>query len=597
MKLPSPGFLLEAFALVLRRFPATMFCAFAGVTGLFVLIEDYAGPRDWIRTVMVAILGLPLLTGVVAYGISAGWKEQRRLLWQGIALVPLIAYWFWLQPKTPGFDYRDLPGYMTLVLVAHLFVAVAPFLNNRSVRDFWEYNKQLFASIVIGVAFTFILFAGLSLAILAVDQLFDLDLKEKIYLRLFFVLAGIFNTAFFLFQFPTTFSYEAGDNTYNALFKNLCKYILIPIVALYFLFLYAYSFKILGAWSLPRGWVGSLVTGFSVAGIFTYLLNFYLPEQDTSKLVSGYKRWFWWVLLPLTVLLGIAIGRRISDYGVTEMRFLVAQMGVWLALISLYFLLSKKDNIKFIPISLALFALTWAFGPLSAKAVSERSQLGRIKQVLEQTGRLEAGKMKPGKTPATSMESEQFESAVYFLEQRDRLDALQDMLPMSIDSLPEAPGYYGVSGRLRAWVGLGSTTAEAAQQKQINVYTQTPLVATDVRGYATFKPIALNKSSKVDKTRKGIDFQLSADGTMLEWVSSDGNTTTIIEKFDLLPLMKTWAEMRTIGNNYIELEPIHSTTNFVGTKGSIRLILENAMAEMDEEGLSMSYLNGYVFVK
>ena len=160
---------------------------------------------------------------------------------------------------------------------------------------------------------------------------------------------------------------------YTTAFKNLTKFILIPITAIYFLILYAFSTKILVTWQLPEGWVGKLVLGFSVAGIFTYLLNFMLVKFDDSVVVKGFRRWFFYILLPMVLLLFVAIGRRIGDYGVTEARYVVAISGAWLLLISVYFILSKRDNIKFIPISLAVFSLLTVLGPLSAFKVSERS--------------------------------------------------------------------------------------------------------------------------------------------------------------------------------------------------------------------------------
>ncbi|MBK7936853.1 MAG: DUF4153 domain-containing protein [Lewinellaceae bacterium] len=300
-----------------------------------------------------------MLTGLVAFAESADWGEKRGWLLQAAGLIALAVYWFVLDPKSEAFEYVGIPRFMVLLLTAHLFTAVAPYLNKRSVADFWEYNRELFANIVIGGVFTMILFAGLALAILAVDQLFDLHIRsERVYPRLFVLLAGVFNTSYFLFHFPQKYEFSDADAGYNAVFKNLCKYILIPIVGLYFLILYTYGGKIIATWSLPRGWVSSLVLGFSVAGIFTYLLNFYLPEHDDSAWARAFKRWFWWIQLPLTALLFVAVARRIGDYGVTEMRFLVAHLGVWLALTCLYFLFSKHDNIKYIPISLGLF-LPW----------------------------------------------------------------------------------------------------------------------------------------------------------------------------------------------------------------------------------------------
>ncbi len=597
MKIPSPGFLIDAFAQVLRRFPTTMLSACAGVAAMFIIIEDRGDVDEWVRVCLVSLLGLSFLTGLVAFSESKGWSEKRGLLLQGAGLALLLAYGFYLDPKAQGFEYRELPGYLSLLLVAHLFVAVAPYLNDRPVRDFWEYNKELFANIIIGGCFTLILFAGLSAAILAVDQLFDLNLTGKIYPRLFCLLAGIFNTAYFLFNFPKSYSFASEGNTYAGIFKSLCKFILIPIVGLYFLILYAYSFKIVGTWSLPRGWVGSLVIGFSVAGILTYLLNFYLPEQDKAPHVRAYRRWFWWVLFPLTLLLFVAIGRRLQEYGVTEMRFLVAEMGVWIALACLYFCFSKKDNIKFIPISLGLFALAYAFGPLSGRAVAERSQLGRLEQVLERSGRLENGKMKPGNAPVSEADFEQFESAINFLETRQRLNALNTMLPMPLENLPETPGFMGNSGKLRGWLGMGNSPLERSEEAFVNV-TGASLEAIDIRGFATMQPVSLQEKDEIRFEQKGDYFKISADGKSLEWWRYDGKSKKEkLENFDTQGLVKAWLDLRNLKNPYVDLPKESSTVDFKGENGAIRVFIESGHASLKDGNWSLVRLNGFVFVK
>ena len=230
---------------------------------------------------MLGQLGLPLFTGLTALAESRTWSFQKHLSILAGGLV-LLGIYGWSLPDNiqQEFNQVDMIRYTVLLVVAHLFVAVAPYLNQLKISDFWNYNRQIFANLVVGAAYTFILWGGLSLALLAIRQLFSLHIAGENYARLFILLAGIFLTIFFLYQFPGHYAQDEPEADYNAVFKNLCKYILIPIVGLYFLILYAYSFKILVQWELPNGWVSGLVLGFSVAGIFTYLLNYLLPLHD-----------------------------------------------------------------------------------------------------------------------------------------------------------------------------------------------------------------------------------------------------------------------------------------------------------------------------
>jgi hypothetical protein len=95
----------------------------------------------------------------------------------------------------------------------------------------------------------------------------------------------------------------------------------------------------------------------------------------------------------MIVLLFIAIGRRINDYGITTERYMVASLGVWLAAITLYFIVAKKKNIILIPVSLAVMFFFTSFGPWGAFKVSERNQIKRLEKLLLQYEVLENNKV------------------------------------------------------------------------------------------------------------------------------------------------------------------------------------------------------------
>lgn len=589
MNLPSPVFLLSAFFQLWRRFPGAMLSAFLGTIASLILVDanGVSNEQFYIRNWMTCQLGLPFLTAIVVFAESKTWSIQRSWGLQALGFAALIGVWYWLDPSAETFEQQTIPQYLALVLILHLAVAFAPFLNTRAVREFWEYNRVLFANLIVGYAFTMILFVGLALAILAIDNLFGLNVQEKIYARLFIGLAGIFNTSYFLYHFPKKI--EADTAAYSWVFRNLCKYILIPIVLLYFVILYAYGAKIGLQWSLPKGWISALVLGFSVAGIFTYLLNFYLAEEDESWLVKGFKSWFWWVLLPLTGLLFVAIGTRIQDYGVTEERFLVAELGVWLAAVCLYFLISKQDNIKFIPISLAIFALLWAFGPLNAFAVSKRSQTGILTEILADNGRFEGGKMKPGNNTLTEPELEKLKGSILYLEQRN---GIKNLLPVPIDStLLEY-------GALLRWLKIEAFSENTARQLMISADDlQTTM---EIRGFDLAFRIDLSPAGAEDDARKeGTFFKLNQEGKMLEWWNTKDGKSMLVEMFDLNPAIQKWSKAMTKNetNTYTSLPLAERSLLFSGKRGTLRCILENIELEQINEEKRLTHCSGWILLK
>ena len=356
--------------------------------------------------------------------------------------------------------------------------------------------------------------------------------------------------------------------------------------------MYTYGGKIIATWNLPRGWVGSLVLGFSVAGIFTYLLNFYLPEHDDSAWVSGYKRWFWWILLPLTVLLFVAIGRRIGDYGVTEPRFLVAHLGVWLAATCLYFLFSKHDNIKFIPISLGLFALAFAFGPFSAFRVAERSQVGILKNLLEKNGRWKDGRLVQGTSEVPQEEVKQVISALEFLDRRDALRRMA-WLPMPVDSFPETPFAYNVASRITEWAGVRGNEQEQAAN-YLNISASEIFSAVDIKGFGLFYPIELYSQSN-EKPDAGNFFVISGDQKFLDWKQVQSGKVNLVESYDLQPVLRKW--MANGHNSFLSLSPDETTFDLAGRKGTLRITVRNADVRKENGDVRLQHLSGFLFLK
>jgi len=594
MKLPSLSFLAQAFVDTCVRFPATMLCAFVGTISVMTAIESDGG-ENYIKLWIMAQFGLALCTGLAVWAESSGWSLLRTWGIQLMGLAYLAAYYFVFDMDSPALESLDLPRYFALLIAAHLFVAVAPYLNRRPVADFWEYNKQLFANFIIGAVYANILHGGLSLALLAVNELFGLGISGKMYIHLFAVLGGVFQTVFFLYHFPTRFQFEEMERSYNLVFKNLCQYILIPIVGLYFLILYAYSIKILVAWNLPQGWVSSLVLGFSVAGIFTYLINYLLPEYSDNKIVHAFRKWFWWVLLPMVGLLFVAIGRRIADYGITPERYFVAHAGVWLLAMCGYFLWSKTDNIKFIPISLGLFVLVAVVGPFSAFNVSERNQVTILRDLLEKNNRFEGGTLKAGGTAVPKEVAERIHSCLLLLSRHDALGRIEPWFPVPLNSIATDTtknGQYARATAIAQWLKAAPEDVATTQQI-VSVYPrQAKPQSGSIAGFRTFHRVELHDGSEALNRPVGHSVVFSNDGKALLLFSPDGKI--FADSIPLEPAMRAWTTAAG-ANDYYALPDSVVVLELRGKKSTAKLYISEA--RFDKRELRMQSLSGMLFSK
>jgi len=127
------------------------------------------------------------------------------------------------------------------------------------------------------------------------------------------------------------------------------------------------------------------VSSVATAGILAWLLV--RPLEDTEhRWVRTYTRGFYLAILPAIVMLWLAIGKRVAQYGVTERRYFMIVLSLWWAGIAIYYTLGKSRNIKVIPASLCVLGLVTFLGPWGAYRVSLASQRGRLDHLVAQYG-------------------------------------------------------------------------------------------------------------------------------------------------------------------------------------------------------------------
>lgn len=294
-------------------------------------------------------------------------------------------------------------------------------------EEFWEFNKQLFLRILTSGLYSVVLYGGLALAILAVEKLFKFDFYNNIYLYIFFTIAGIFNTIFFLSGVPEIDNNEEVplQLNYPKGLKNFTQYVLLPLISLYLVILICYEAKILITLSLPVGWVSYLVLAFAITGILSFLLVHPVANENGNLWMRTFNRWFYFLLIPLLGLLFWAILYRINLYGFTHERYYVLLLSIWLAVVVSYFLIQKQPKIKFIPISMCIAGLFSIVGPQSADSVSKYSQLSRFENYLQ----------KDDNKKLTFEQEQELSSIVYFLDKNYGFEVMLPYADKKLDKL------------------------------------------------------------------------------------------------------------------------------------------------------------------
>jgi hypothetical protein len=397
VRIPSIRAAAEGARQVSIRFPFVLLSGLVAAAAGCAIAGMGRTPEPLEAVFAAATLGLPLF---VATSLAAERLGSRRLsillgLLGVAALAGLALAWpHWTNPVR-------IRRYAQLSIGLHLLVAFLPWLDGRRQNGFWQYNRTLFLRFLTAALYSAVLYVGLSVAILAVDRLFGVRFRGTTYLRLWHVVAFVFNTWFFLGGVPEDLPALEERRDYPRALKVFSQFILIPLVAIYLAILTAYLVRVLVTGQWPSNWIGYLVSSVATVGILSLLLVHPLRDDDEHRWVGRYARWFYLALLPAVGMLLVAIWKRIAQYGVTEDRYFAAVLAVWLAAISVLFLARRRTGIRLIPMTLAALAFLTLGGPLGAYGVSRRSQAARLRTLLEANGVLARGVVTPatGATP------------------------------------------------------------------------------------------------------------------------------------------------------------------------------------------------------
>jgi hypothetical protein len=578
---------------------------------LIDLVDNDVFTDDYIKIIMVCAIGLPFSLALALYAERRHIHKGIRFIYQIVGFILLLAYYFSIGKY---FDQSEALQFFILSITAHLMVAFAPFLVKNETNGFWQFNEILFVRILTAALYSGILWIGLSGALVAIDNLFDVSVSYKIYMKLWIFLAGIFNTLFFLAGMPENVENLEQINKYPKGLKVFTQFILLPLVVVYLSILYIYAFKIVVEWNLPKGWVSWLVIGFSVSGILSLLLIFPIRKNNENKWMILFSNWFFKALIPLLFLLFISIGYRISEYGITENRYYILSLTIWLFVISMFFIIKGFNHIKLIPVSLAIVFIVSTIGPLSARQTGIRSQFQRLVMLLENNNLVSNGKLIEITNEGTidKKVKDDIISILRYLDDHKKLKLMQPFVDVSLDTLLMDIEY----NYLRAEKGekvnyedlkytnsytkilkiMGIQNEYFANSNEISDYRYINLSAADsipikiepnlmyLKEFDVFRNYSsLDETNEITQT-KGFSFHLKSDSDSLK-LFKDGKLLSIIG-------------LRSIVNKYSESErtlpPDDLKITLNNNNQSIVLYFKQIVGNFSKDKLEITSVNGII---
>lgn len=369
-----------------------------------------------VKITITACLGISLFFALKILSQRHQWHFTVQL----IGFIPLLGFYILLPDAEKDFNVVYFYKIAPIFLISHLLVAISSLSLQQKEGNFWQYNKNLFVNAFQTFVFTIILIGGILLAILAVDKLFNLDIANNWYIKTASFLVIFGSCSIFLLFCDQGLPTLSKESEYPKILKFFTQFVLIPLLITYLIILYLYTLKIIINWELPFGWVSYLILAYSVLGILALLLVHPLKAEDSKSWVKIFSKLFFYTLIPLAVLLFVAISVRLSAYGFTEPRYFVLALAIWISSLIIYFILSKKDKIQFIPISLMLvgvFSLSMPY--FNAFSVSKRSQKNELEKLLQQEQLLGNGTIQFSKSIKHSTAQEIADKMTFLLMRKE----------------------------------------------------------------------------------------------------------------------------------------------------------------------------------
>lgn len=470
MRLPSVRAAADAARGTAGRFPAVLVCALVAAVAATRAIGQSDASEHLEAVIAAATLGFAMFVALGTAAERGGTRGARIAVWAlgAAALVALALAWpHWTMPVR-------VRRYAQFAIGLHLLVAFLPYLRGREPNAFWQYNRTLFLRFLTAAIHSGVLFVGLAIALAALEHLFKVKVPGNAYARLWVWMAFVFNTWFFLGGVPRDLAALEHRRDYPRALKVFAQFILIPLVIVYLLMLTAYLVRIIVTGEWPSGWIGYLVSSVSAAGILSLLLVHPIRDDEGQRWVGAYTRWFYVALVPAIGMLLAAIWKRIDQYGVTEDRYFIAVLALWLAGIAVAFIVNRRTDIRWIPITLCVIAFGTVFGPWSAYDVSRASQTRRLETLLTEHGMLADGVVTPARTDPGFEVRKNIGSKVFYLLDVHGAAPVREVLGDAVPVLDADTAKVGTRRRTTAhndtprvmktlgltWVGLRATENE-----------------------------------------------------------------------------------------------------------------------------------------
>jgi len=365
----------------IERFPVTVIF---GIILFIIAIFSIEGSYYELAWIEYLIIAIPF-SATVELIREKYFENKNRKFFRIINFFGTILFIFVSKMFFKNYFAGEVINVTAAVLIFYVLFYLIPIIYRNENRE--KYLQSVVGNQIITIGFALVLFLGFSAIIGTVDVLL-VNLSHTLYIHAFVFSSAVFGVIFFVSRLKG--KDESLENySLPKIVEVLICYILIPLILIYTTILYLYFAKIIFTLKMPKGVVSHLVLWYTAFSLFIIIMV--TPITFKNKFAKFYKKFFPMISVPLILLALFSINERIFQYGITENRYLVVILVIWLLFNMILYIV--KNDVKWVLISYIFAILIVVFSPFNLVTVSINSQNKRLERLLIKNGIIQNGKI------------------------------------------------------------------------------------------------------------------------------------------------------------------------------------------------------------
>ena len=564
----------------IERFPVTILFGIISFLCAIIGNEISQNGVEYMKIADIPILwaklfavGIPL-SATIELIREKYFPDKKKLMFRTASIAITVIFLFGFKIWMDNWRGNSTINIVSMGVIFYTSFLLLPIINRKNDKE--KYLQTVVGNQLLTIAFAIVLYLGVATILMAIDLLM-IKINDNLYIYTLYFSVLVFGVIFFVSKLKgineSLEDYETPKMT-----QILYSYIIIPLIMIYTLVLYLYSVKILILLKIPKGMVSNLVLWYMVFSLFVIIMV--TPLIGENRIAEKFKKFFPIISLPLICLAIFSISERILQYGVTEKRYIIIALSIWLLLNMIIYIV--RPDVRKVLILLIIILFITVFSPWNMTKISLGSQTKRLTKLLTDNGLMKDGKLSKNDNISGKAKKEIISLINYFYHdytgnKKIKIDGKE--YTSKTDFMKE--------------IGADSDWNNYMHDSYLTIEITKKNILTEVKGYDYFIGLSEYISYEHEKIISGgeIDIQILKNGEMVITNNKKNEKLAIIPiKSELNKIIASLKNEIKDDNNIYKIEVPSEKLTFTGENEKIKYKVEFSSIFLSNKDIVTNYI-------